>query len=150
MLAVLLVEISFGSTLKKKKKITWKFEFLKHLNIGKNCPQKKYCCTVFLIRLMLKKLNYENFKVGSITMFMLKFPLMVRYISTRCVLTEKFINGNKTTKARFVARGFEKDHLAKLCTDSPTCGKESLRIVIAIIITNWWEINSLDIKSAFL
>ena len=34
-------------------------------------------------------------------------------------------------KARLVARGFEEDHLAKLCTDSPTCGKESLQIVIA-------------------
>ena len=69
-------------------------------------------------------------------MFMLNFPLMIRYISTRCVLREKFINGNKTTKARLVAMGFEKEHLAKLCTDSPICGKESLRIVIAIIITN--------------
>ena len=73
-----------------------------------------------------------------------------KYISTRWVLTEKFVNGNKTTKARLVARGFEEDHLAKLRTDSPTCGKESLRIVIAIIITNGWEITSLDIKSAFL
>ena len=53
-------------------------------------------------------------------------------------------------KARLVARGFEEDHLAKLCTDSPTCGKESLQIVIAIIITYGWEINSLDIKPAFL
>ena len=53
-------------------------------------------------------------------------------------------------KACLVARGFEEDHLAKLHTDSPTCGKESLRIMIAIIITNGWEINSLDIKSAFL
>ena len=73
-----------------------------------------------------------------------------KYISTRWVLTEKFVNGNKTTKARLVASGFEEDHLAKLRTDSPTCGKESLQIVIAIIITNGWEINSLDIKSAFL
>ena len=46
-----------------------------------------------------------------------------KYISTRWVLTEKFVNGNKTTKARLVARGFEEDHLAKLRTDSPTCGK---------------------------
>ena len=73
-----------------------------------------------------------------------------KYISTRWALTEKFVNGNKTTKARLVARGFEEHHLAKLRTDSPTYGKESLRIMIAIIITNGWEINSLDIKSAFL
>ena len=66
---------------------------------------------------MLKKLNHENFKVGSITMFMLKFP-------TRWVLTEKFVNGNKTTKARLIERGFEEDHLAKLRTDSPTCKRK--------------------------
>ena len=59
-----------------------------------------------------------------------------KYISTRWVLTEKFVNRNKTTKARLVARALEEDHLAKLCTDSPTCGKESLQTVIAIIITN--------------
>ena len=51
------------------------FEALEH---WKELLLKKYCCMVFLIRLMLKKLNYENFKVGSITMFMLKFPVMVR------------------------------------------------------------------------
>ena len=27
---------------------------------------------------MLKKLNYDNFKVGSIIVFMLNFPMMVR------------------------------------------------------------------------
>ena len=71
-------------------------------------------------------------------------------ISTRWVLREKFVKGNNTMKARLVARGFEEDHLAKLCTDLPTCGKESLQIVIAIIITSGWEINSLDIKSDFM
>ena len=50
-------------------------------------------------------------------MFMLKFP-------TRWVLTEKFVNGNKTTKARLSERGFEEDHLAKLRTDSPTCKRK--------------------------
>ena len=137
---------------KKKKKSLESLNFWSTWTLERTSHRRSIadCCSVFLIRLMLKKLNYENFKVGSITMFMLNFPLMIRYISTRCVLTEKFINGNKTTKARLVAMGFEKEHLAKLCTDSPICGKESLRIVIAIIITNWWEINSLDIKSAFL
>ena len=83
-------------------------------------------------------------------MFMLKFQDRFQVpISTRWVLTEKFVNRNKTTKGCLVARGFEEDHLVKLHTDSPTYGKESLRVVIAIIITNVWEINLLDIKSAF-
>ena len=73
---------------------------------------------------MLKKLNYENFKVGSITIFMLKFPMMVRNTYLQDGLSQKkFVNGNKTTKARLVARGFEEHHLAKLRTDSPNYGK---------------------------
>ena len=48
-----------------------------------------------------------------------------KYISTRWALREKFVNRNKTTKACLVARGFEEDHLAKVRTDLPTCGKES-------------------------
>ena len=94
MLAMLLVKISFGSTFKKKVNHL-KVWILKHLNIGKNCPQKKYCCTVFLIRLMLK-LNYENFKVGSITIFMLKFPMMVR----NTYLQDRFLQKNLSTEIR--------------------------------------------------
>ena len=64
--------------------------------------------------------------------------------------TEKFSNGERFIKARLVARGFEEDDLDKLRTNSPTCGKESLRILMAIIVTNCWKINPLDIKAAFL
>ena len=53
-------------------------------------------------------------------------------------------------KARLVARDFEEDQLPKMRRDSPTCVKASLRIAIAILITNEWEINPLDKKSVFL
>ena len=33
-----------------------------------------------------------------------------KYVSTKWVLTVKFINGNKKTKAPLVARGFEEGH----------------------------------------
>ena len=146
-LAVLLIEITFGVTFKKTINHL-KVWILKHVNIGKNCLQKKYWCTVFLIRLMLKKLKLQSWFDHNVY---IEVPNDgQKQISTRWVLTEKFLYGNKTTKACLVARGLEEDHLAKLCTDSPTCGKESLRIVIAIIITYGWEINLLDIKSAFL
>ena len=52
-------------------------------------------------------------------------------------------------KARLVARGFEDnddDHL----TDSPTCAKESLRMVLAAIASKQWKCMSLDVKTAFL
>ena len=73
-----------------------------------------------------------------------------RGISTRWVITEKFNNGERFIKARLVAHGFEQGDLDKLRTDSPTCGKESLQILMAMIVTNCWKINYLDIKAAFL
>ena len=51
-------------------------------------------------------------------------------------------------KARLVAKGFQENNESR--TDSPTCKKENIRIIIAIAATNKWKIKSLDIKSAFL
>ena len=34
--------------------------------------------------------------------------------------------------------------------DSPTCAKESLRLIFAIMATRKWKIHSNDIKAAFL
>ena len=34
--------------------------------------------------------------------------------------------------------------------DSPTCAKESLRLIFAIMATRKWKIHSIDIKAAFL
>ena len=48
---------------------------------------------------------------------------------------------------RLVAREFEEDILFE--SDSPTCGNESLRIVMAIIAQKGWLINSMDIKKFF-
>ena len=52
-------------------------------------------------------------------------------------------------KARLVARGFEDDYI-NIRTDSPTCSKMNLRLTVAIASSKGWEINSLDIQSAFL
>ena len=65
-------------------------------------------------------------------------------ISTRWVLVKK---GEKT-KARLTARGFEEDISAAV--DSPTIGKNCVRIVLAIAASKHWKIQSTDIKSAFL
>ena len=35
-------------------------------------------------------------------------------------------------------------------TDSPTCSKEGLKVALAIIVSNGWSCNSLDVKTAFL
>ena len=71
------------------------------------------------------------------------------YVSVRWVLTEKIKEGTKVMKARLVARGYE-DDLGNERTDSPTVNKESLRLAYTIFAGKQWEINSLDIKAAFL
>ena len=70
-------------------------------------------------------------------------------ISTRWVCTEKVKNGNLTLKARLVARGFEEDQ-SQLRTDSPTCSKESLRMLLCILSAKKWRLQTIDIKSAYL
>ena len=70
-------------------------------------------------------------------------------VSVRWVPTEKEVNNVKVKKARLVARGFEEFNV-DLPTDSPTCNKESLRTVISVISSKGWDINSLDVKAAFL
>ena len=69
-------------------------------------------------------------------------------ISTRWVITTKKVNSKNIIKARLVARGFEEEREVR--ADSPTCAKESLRLVLAILSCNDWPLFSLDIKTAFL
>ena len=58
-------------------------------------------------------------------------------------------HGNRRVKARLVARGFE-ENSQEILKDSPTCSKESLRLILTFLATNNWLCNSIDIKSAFL
>ena len=66
-------------------------------------------------------------------------------ISTRWICSVK----EDRTKARLVARGFEDTDCTER-TDSPTCTKSNLRLIIAISAAHKWRINSLDVQSAFL
>lgn len=66
-------------------------------------------------------------------------------ISTRWVLWNK---GNEV-RARLVARGFEED-TSRIDVDSPTVGKCTVRMVLAVAASRHWIIKSTDIKSAFL
>ena len=71
-------------------------------------------------------------------------------VSTRWAISEKLCNGLKVAKARLVARGFEEEGLNTIKTDSPTCSKESLRLIMAICSAYSWVCHSLSIKAAFL
>ena len=70
-------------------------------------------------------------------------------ISSRWVITVKFVDGTRIIKARLVARGFEEDS-SQFRIDSPTCTKESLRLVFIICSSMNWTLHSIDITAAFL
>ena len=69
-------------------------------------------------------------------------------VSVRWVITPKLIDGKMSTKARLVAKGFQEAQDFR--TDSPTCSRESLRLMTTIIASNKWQIQSIDLKTAFL
>lgn len=71
-------------------------------------------------------------------------------ISTRWVCSLKETPNGIVPKARLVARGFEEFHVQELQKDSQTCAADSLRLLLAVICQNKWQIHSTDIKSAFL
>ena len=61
-------------------------------------------------------------------------------------------NSDETSKPKawLVARGFEEENLHEVPKDSPTCGKDTFWVTLAIIGTYKWELRSIDIKTAFL
>ena len=70
-------------------------------------------------------------------------------ISCRWVCTEKMKGDKLIRKARLCARGFEETN-EQTKTDSPTCQKESLRLLLCILAANSWTLHTMDIKSAYL
>ena len=69
-------------------------------------------------------------------------------MSVRWVLKPKIINGRPSIKARLCARGFEETETFR--TDSPTCSREGIRLVLMSIASKRWKLNSIDVKTAFL
>ena len=70
-------------------------------------------------------------------------------ISTTWVITDKVKDNQIITKARLVARGYEESK-SSIRSDSPTCMKNSVRMLLGIAAGKGWKIRSLDIKAAFL
>ena len=70
-------------------------------------------------------------------------------ITLRWVNTYKMINGQKKIKSRLVARGLEQNQEI-LWTDSPTCAKETLSILLIVIASNKWKCQAIDVKTVFL
>ena len=69
--------------------------------------------------------------------------------TSRWVITKKVKDGIAQIKARLVARGFEED-TDGLRKDSPTCSKETVRILFATAASRGWICHTEDVKAAYL
>ena len=69
-------------------------------------------------------------------------------ISCRWVCTERLKAGKKELKARLCARGCE--DVEDVPTDSPTCERDNVRLLLTIAVSHGWSLHSIDIKSAYL
>ena len=70
-------------------------------------------------------------------------------ISTRWICNLKDTPNGTIHKARLVARGFEEFN-SDIPKDSPTCGTDSLRLILAALVQKDWKMHTIDIKTAFL
>ena len=70
-----------------------------------------------------------------------------KFVTTRWVLTQKE-SGLK--KARLIIRDFQDPDLAEPIKDSPTCGRDSFRILLSVASSFSWFCGILDKKTAFL
>lgn len=68
--------------------------------------------------------------------------------STRWICSLKDTSEGTIHKARLVARGFEEIN-RDIPKDSPTCGTDSLRLVLAILAQRGWKTRTMDIKLHF-
>ena len=72
-----------------------------------------------------------------------------KFIDLRCIFSEKYVNGEQNVKSRLVAKGFQEDN-SDILSDSRTCNKESICLVLNIIASSKWLCCSINIKPAFL
>ena len=68
-------------------------------------------------------------------------------IGVRWVITKKKPSGG--AKARLVALGYQEKN-SNIRRDSPTCHKDSIRVVLMLVAAYQWEIEHIDVQSAFL
>ena len=67
-------------------------------------------------------------------------------VSVRWVTTLK---PDGTVKCRLVGRGYE-ENTESIRTDSPTCSRDTMRVLMSIVVGVGWTIQHIDVESAFL
>ncbi|KAL5006315.1 hypothetical protein ScPMuIL_015121 [Solemya velum] len=104
----------------------------------------------------LEGVSFDDAKCGELNSWKknrvyIEIPDMgQKCISTRWICTLRETDIGIVPKARLVARGFEELYTSDIQRDSPTCTKESLKMILAVIAQNGWKPCSMDIKTAFL
>ena len=62
------------------------------------------------------------------------------------VITKK---AEGTVKARLVALGYQ-ENSSNIQKDSPTCNRDSIRLLLTIVATESWKLQHIDVQAAFL
>ena len=70
-------------------------------------------------------------------------------LGCRFVLTEKFKDDKKVTKARLCIRGDQED-TGSIRTDSPTVKKSNIKLLLTVAATEGWDVKTSDVAAAFL
>ena len=70
-------------------------------------------------------------------------------LGCRFVLTEKFKDDKKITKARLCIRGDQED-TGSIRTDSPTVKKSNIKLLLTVAATEGWDVKTSDVTAAFL
>ena len=63
-------------------------------------------------------------------------------LGCRFVLTEKFKNDEKVTKARLCIRGDQED-TGSIRTDSPTVKKSNIKLLLTVAATEGWDVKTM-------
>ena len=120
-------------------------------NIELNSEDEILCCQVFNTHLdqqITKAKNKELSQWLDKAVYTETEYQGQKLVGLKWVIKPKIIDGVPDMKARLVAKGFqESDDFRR---DSPTCSKASIRVVLTIIPTMNWQLQSIDIKGAFL
>ena len=64
--------------------------------------------------------------------------------------TLKDIDNKVVPKVWFVTKGFEDAEKDFVATDSPTCLRETLGLLIALTVQNNWELSRFNVKTTFV
>ena len=67
-------------------------------------------------------------------------------VGVRWVVTKK---SDGVVKARLVALGYQ-ERTSEIRKDSPTCNRDSIRLLLTVVAKEGWKLQHIDVQTAFL